>query len=292
MNKKGYTLIEILAVLVIIGVIATIAIFGVLELIQWSKMESFRATAINISGASSLYASDKGMEEGDEKVVIKYPDEDNILQIKGKLPDYGKVIIETENDIMMNLYSRELRTCAYKDKISTKVRLVRSMTAYECYIYQGEEGENSGNGSGNTSDEEDLANGGNTSFLGWITLHLFYPDESYDRQWRLDTNGEIRTSEDDWQEYTGPITIPIDRVEDVWIKYKLDDGYKIIAPNGKAVVDIVPDESVKLVEKVKIRIDYDEQATKKLYRIDYGTWMEYTKEFYVTENVIVEAKVE
>ncbi|MDD3241384.1 MAG: type II secretion system protein [Bacilli bacterium] len=290
-EKKGYTLIEILAVLVIMGVIATIAIFGVLELIQWSKMESFRATAINISGASSLYASDKGMEEGDEKIVIKYPDDKNTLEIRGKLPDYGKVVIETENDITMNLYSRELRTCAYKDKISTKVRLVRSMTAYECYIYEGEEGEN--NGSGGNSDNTDLANGGNTSFLGWITLHLFYPEESYDRMWRLDTNGEVRTNEDDWQEYTGPITIPIDRVEDVWIKYKLDEsGYKIIAPNGKAVVDIVPDETKKLVEKVKIRIDYDENATKKLYRIDYGTWQEYTKEFYVTENVIIEAKVE
>jgi hypothetical protein len=127
---------------------------------------------------------------------------------------------------------------------------------------------------------------------GWIKLTLYYPVGSTERKWRLGTEGELRVDPMSmWQNYTGPITVPLDRVQDVWIKYILDNKEITIPPVGTLLVDIVPDKTgYTKVPAVNVKINYDEGATIKEYRIGDSGWITYNGEFTVTENCIIEAR--
>ena len=127
---------------------------------------------------------------------------------------------------------------------------------------------------------------------GWITLTLYYPAGSTDRQWRLGEEGETRYDENlAWKDYTGPITVRLSDVENVWIRYNLNGEEVIIPPSGRVLVDIQPDSWYpNMVDKVKIKIAYDKSADLKEYKVGNGPWQEYEGEFYVTENTIVEAR--
>jgi hypothetical protein len=94
-----------------------------------------------------------------------------------------------------------------------------------------------------------------------------------------------------WQNYTGSITISIDRVKDVWIKYILDGQEVVIPPTGTLLVDIVPDKTgTTKVAEVNVKINFDAGATTKEYRVGDSGWITYSGEFTVTENCIVEAR--
>ncbi len=102
---------------------------------------------------------------------------------------------------------------------------------------------------------------------GWITLVLYYPESSTERKWRLGSEGEVRHDPMlHWQDYTGPITIPLNRVEDVWISYEINGEEFIIPPVGRLLVDIVPDNRGKEYnDKVMVKINYDKDAEVKEY---------------------------
>ncbi|MBP2240592.1 type IV pilus assembly protein PilA [Cytobacillus eiseniae] len=62
-NEKGLTLIELLAVIVILGIIAAIAIPSIGGIIQKSKEDAVRADAIQILNAAKLHVSSTGIDE-------------------------------------------------------------------------------------------------------------------------------------------------------------------------------------------------------------------------------------
>ena len=126
---------------------------------------------------------------------------------------------------------------------------------------------------------------------GWIRLELYYPSESTDREWRLSEVGEIRTDENlTWEKYTGAITVRLSQVENIWIRYKIGDTIYTIPPKGEMLVNINVSPTGGKQSEVNVSIDYDADAETKQYRIDGGEWLDYTEEFKVTENVLVEAK--
>ncbi|WP_275416656.1 type II secretion system protein [Fervidibacillus albus] len=66
-NEKGMTLVELLAVLVILGIIAAIAVPMVGNIINDSKDKAILADAqMILSGAKLAYANGEGQENGDE----------------------------------------------------------------------------------------------------------------------------------------------------------------------------------------------------------------------------------
>ena len=128
---------------------------------------------------------------------------------------------------------------------------------------------------------------------GWIRLNLYYPENSTNWQWRIGKEGEIRDGYEntEWQDYTGPILVKLEDVENVYIRYDLLGETYIVAPSGKVAVDIEPNKyTIKKGEKVKVKIYYDSKAEIKEYRIGTSEWKSYTNEFEVEANTIIEAR--
>lgn len=81
-NEKGLTLVELLAVIVILGIIAAIAVPAIGGVIENSKYNAVKADALNALSAANLYFidSDKDTVKISELVAEGY------LDNSGKLP--------------------------------------------------------------------------------------------------------------------------------------------------------------------------------------------------------------
>ena len=130
---------------------------------------------------------------------------------------------------------------------------------------------------------------------GWIKMNLYYPAGSTSWQWRIGKEDSIRTGtkQDGWQDYVGPITVRLKDVENIYLRYELEDGTEqIIAPSGRLLVDIEPDSyEIENNSKTKVKIVYSEGADKKEYRINKGNWTKYTGSFSVDADTKIEARV-
>ncbi len=128
---------------------------------------------------------------------------------------------------------------------------------------------------------------------GWVRLNLTYPENSTNWQWKIGNDNEIKNGydEDSWQDYTGPILVKIADVDNIYIRYDLNGETVVIAPQGKVVVDIEPESySLKTGVETNVKITYDKNSLTKQYRIGDGNWQDYTGEFTVGKNTLIEAK--
>lgn len=276
-RKTGFTLIEVLSVIVLIFIVSAILVPLLYNLIRSAREAAFIDSVYGIIDAAEYKYIKPYLDKTTIKqMVFNYPDDKDSIAVTGKTPDYGQVSLQTNGRIAVALWSDSLEKCAVKDYNESVVRFDEYIEVKEDCFLPGEK----------EIAEREIIN-------GWIRLTLYYPSNSTERMWRLGSEGEIRTDSTlMWQEYTGPIYVPITRVEDVWIKYKVNNKTFVIPPLGRVLVDIEPDSYKGLVEKVKVKINYDADAKKKEYRVGNSAWKDYDGEFYVTENVMIEARAE
>lgn len=69
-NERGLTLVELLAVIVILGVIAAVAVPSIGNIIQKSKEDGVKADAIAILNAAKLYVVEQNLSATDGAVTI------------------------------------------------------------------------------------------------------------------------------------------------------------------------------------------------------------------------------
>lgn len=96
MKNKAFTLIELLAVILILGIISLVAIMTITKLIDETKKNSFK-TSIN----ALVVAIENNCEQSkfsDEEHISKYTFIDgvanNSINVKGKLPDIGVILVD------------------------------------------------------------------------------------------------------------------------------------------------------------------------------------------------------
>jgi prepilin-type N-terminal cleavage/methylation domain-containing protein len=73
-NEKGYSLIEVLAVIVILGIIASIGLVAISNVIAVSKDKTFVNNALTVVHAADLYLNDEKAEDKNSVTKITYED--------------------------------------------------------------------------------------------------------------------------------------------------------------------------------------------------------------------------
>ena len=130
---------------------------------------------------------------------------------------------------------------------------------------------------------------------GWLKLNLYYPEESYNWQWRYgltDNDIDEEFEETGWVDYTGPILIRIEDIPRIYIRYDQDGETKILPPTGVAFVEITfAKEKVACGDSTEVTIEYDANAILKQYRLNGGPWQDYEGPLEVNGNTRVEARV-
>jgi type IV pilus assembly protein PilA len=129
--KKGFTLVELLAVIVILGVISVITIPVITSTVENSKKGAFEDTALGILKVAKQtyldYAGEK-MHVDMEDYIIDINDESTGIKMtySGSSPKGGYVEISKEGVATLIIYNEDY--CAYKlnDKDSIAVKKISS----------------------------------------------------------------------------------------------------------------------------------------------------------------------
>jgi hypothetical protein len=303
MTKKGISLIILVITIIVVIIIATAVILtmGNNNILDKSKKAKFMSDYTNVQEGVNLYSLGKyNADTTDFELPLKgYLSSEDKTYISENLPTLKTKIEELSGSIdgvnLAWISSENIGAKLSKEKVEKGY--IIDVDSWQIYDYNGDyfEGKmwHTLDG-GVVSDKVETPKGPIVEELwdGWIKLTLYYPSSSTERKWRLGTEGELRVDPMlMWQNYTGPITIPLDRVKDVWIKYILDNKEVVIPPAGTLLVDITPDKTgYTKVPGVKVNISFDETATVKEYRVGDSGWITYNGEFTVTENCIIEAR--
>ncbi len=306
MKKRGISLLVLIITIIVVAILASAVIIAIFNTntIDQSKKARFMSDFRTVQEGVNLFSYSRYNAETNEfglplKGYLVEEDKEyitnNVSTLKTKIEELSGTISDVN---LAWINSEDIGIKLSKEK--TEKGYIIDVSNGQIYDYVGDVfegkrwhtldggvtiGEADGNGPGGTGLDEEL-------WSGWIRLTLYYPPNSTEKQWRLGTEGELRVDPIlMWQNYTGPIIIPLDRVKDVWIKYKLDNKEVVVPPAGTLLVDIVPDKTgYTKVPGVKVHINFDSTATIKEYRVGSSDWMPYTGEFSVTENCIIEAR--
>lgn len=134
MKNKGFTLVELLAVITILAIVATITVPIVTGVIQTSKSKAFEDDAFSLSKAADNYYTSSTLSSStklpllvtfnDGKETNKYLNNENkacetsqerLLEYTGQNPDSGNIYIDKNGDVYLAVYSKAARKCAKKN---------------------------------------------------------------------------------------------------------------------------------------------------------------------------------
>ena len=124
MKKKGFTLMELLAVIVILAVLALITIPIVSNLIKNSKKEAFRISVGQVSDNIFFHYTKDWLIEGmDEDKVFDFETHQNLdlLTVSGSLPTSGSMSINPQGKISINVSNGVY--CAVKGEDQDKIQV-------------------------------------------------------------------------------------------------------------------------------------------------------------------------
>ena len=122
MNKRGFTLVELLAVIVLLAIITVIATPRILDLIQKTDKQAYKESVELIMRTVKIQYDSKEINNTNSALPITYiyiegvqvsPAE--ILQFKGDKPYSGSITLTTNKKIIINnLISKNQMWCAKK----------------------------------------------------------------------------------------------------------------------------------------------------------------------------------
>lgn|SRR5574344_141502 len=103
-RKKGFTLVELLAALVIMAILATILIPGIQKIIKEARKEAFRSSAYGIINSTNEYITSDTYKSSDDIVftcngTVCSSNSDD-LSLNGWIPISGTVTINKEGRLI------------------------------------------------------------------------------------------------------------------------------------------------------------------------------------------------
>lgn len=126
MKKNGFTLVELLAVIVVITIIALIAVPLVLDIIEKSKKNAFKASAYGIIDAATKKYLEFSLENFRDDMMFQYRDQkeypsinNNYLEYSGSRPNSGDVLLKGNGEISISIHNGTY--CAKKNNENEEV---------------------------------------------------------------------------------------------------------------------------------------------------------------------------
>ena len=300
--KQGISLITLIITIIVVIILAAVIILSLSKnnpidsAVKARFMNDFREVQsgvdiYSVSNYASLLKENKIALPIDGKLTLEDKEDisKNVPTLKTKIEELsGKSL----NDVNLYWINEEKAGVSNLRKEKKAKGYIIDVDTRQIYDYVGDsfEGKRWHTLDGGVSNTDN--GNGNSVYNGWIKLTLYYPEKSTQRQWRLGSANEIRGSQDTvWQDYTGPIYIPINRIKDVWIRYFVAGKETTVPPEGKPLVDIEQEVPSKSNNWQNVKINYQDGAITKQYRIDNGQWQDYNGDITVNENCLIEAKV-
>lgn len=136
MEEKGFSLIELLAVIVILAVIALIATPLIMGTITKAKRNAFQDTAYGILKAGQQYAGEKLLESENDNAgeTITLPNNDK-LQYRGGTNAIGELRISSNGGLRIAIHDNQF--CALKD-VGTNGLVVMDYDSDTCKLSDSE----------------------------------------------------------------------------------------------------------------------------------------------------------
>ena len=114
-SSKGFSIIELLAILIIVGVIALIAMPPIINILKDNRKSTFKDSAYGLLKSSEVYYTEQSMYKGGvlEDTIFTFPNSTEGLTFKGEMPDSGILKLDSEGRVAMALYDGVY--CAIKE---------------------------------------------------------------------------------------------------------------------------------------------------------------------------------
>lgn len=140
-NKNGFTLVELLTVIAILGLILIISVPKVIGIIEDTRKTSFKKSAdlivqtLKLEYSQKLYGTNfnKKLYEFDKTTESGYKNNSEKLKLKGDKPSIGSVLINQDGKIAMAIVSNDEKYCATKTYDESEV-IVSKYSIGNCYI--------------------------------------------------------------------------------------------------------------------------------------------------------------
>lgn len=145
-NNKGFTLVEILAVVVVLGIIVLISTNMVLKQVRKSKKQAFITDVQQIVKSTGYETLVK--DNIDKFVMYKFPNSgiDILPNKKTKIKENGEtktidlysgfMIKDEDDNVRIQIWNRELNSCAVKPFTDSEVKIDESIkTEKECGMF-------------------------------------------------------------------------------------------------------------------------------------------------------------
>ena len=141
MKNKGFTLIELVGVIVILGIIALIVVPIIFNVIENSNRKSAESTLKNVYEAAKLYHSNKDIVDSAKTIIFECENGKCIsgeeeLKVNGTIPEFGRIRIDANgtvslSSIFINGYSCSNQNNNFKCEKKDIQRIVTSESEFD-----------------------------------------------------------------------------------------------------------------------------------------------------------------
>jgi len=124
MDKKGFTLVEILAVIVILGIIGAITVPFIMNIVTKARRDAFVDSSEFLVKAASQYRTNAIMNHTDRTLNINFSTDKCPLDVSGELPNSGNLKMDEKGNVELRVWSDKAGICVGKELNSSEVKII------------------------------------------------------------------------------------------------------------------------------------------------------------------------